>query len=129
MLATILPSCKTNPKFTNNKSITAFWHKNTVYHDKNENENNNRFVLKDSSPKKNPTNIPSKSFWFLNAIDNYLNTKAYSLRHIPNMDDQQTMFRAFALLTGSINIFSADLVTDTHNFKAYVDDNYLSSEL
>jgi hypothetical protein len=40
-----------------------------------------------------------------------------------------TMFRAFALLTGSINIFSADLVIDIHNFRAYVDDNHLSSEL
>ncbi len=40
------------------------------------------------------------------------------------MDDQQTMFRAFALLTGSINIFSVDLVIDMHNFRAYVDDNY-----
>ncbi len=55
--------------------------------------------------------------------------KAYSLLHISNMDNQQTMFRAFALLTGSINIFSADFVIDMHNFRAYVDNNYLSSEL
>ena len=31
------------------------------------------------------------------------------------MDDQQTMFRAFALPTGSINIFSVDLVFDTRS--------------
>ncbi len=36
MLATILPRCKTNPKFTNDKSIRGILTQSTVYHDKNE---------------------------------------------------------------------------------------------
>jgi hypothetical protein len=67
--------------------------------------------LKDSSPK-NQTNIPSKSFLFLNAIDEHLKRKHIRSSILQNMDDQQTMFRASALFTGSINIFSVDLVID-----------------
>jgi hypothetical protein len=63
-----------------------------------------------------------------NAIDKQLNESKSAPPYFQH-GRPTTMFRAFALLTGSINIFSADLAIDTHNFRAYVDDNDLSSEL
>ncbi len=72
-----------HPNSLNNKSIMAFWHKNTVYHDRKQ---------------KRTQLICFTSFWFLKCHRQTFKTEAYPFLHILNMDDLTTMFRALCFI-------------------------------
>ncbi len=112
-----------HPNSLNNKSTMAFWHKNTVYQDKNNKKKwqHNRFVSKDSSPG---TSCPS-SFDLLNAIDKHLKRKYIRSSIFPTWTTNKQCLEPFASFAGSINIWLSTLLS-THALKyAFA----LSSEL
>jgi len=107
MLATILPRCKTNPNSPTISRIEAFWHK--IQSTMTKTKYTIRFVSKDSSPpkKKNQINILSRFPGFPKC-----HRQIFKRKHIsPLTDHSQTMFRASASITGSINIWLSTLLS------------------